>query len=420
LFGAALLFLLLLTSCGAPPPGDSWPGISTDGKYVYVAFKEHILRIDPVVNAPEGQKPTFRLIDWLAEVPNKAPAYGPPAVDAEGNTYVGTYDHKVYAFDASGKPLPGWSTPTFADKIIGGAFVKDDLLYVPMGDKGVRALDRKTGVERWAFTNTRYGVWATPQIVDNTLYAASLDHHVYALDAKTGEPLWQVNLNGAIGGAPLFDNGTLYVGTFANELSAISVTERKVVNTFRTEGWVWGTPIIKEGILYFGDLKGWVYALDLKGWQLKWKVQDTEHPGAVRGRLALTQRKETVDGKEVVKDMIIAGSESKFLRAYDAASGQVLWTSAIATEERILSDLIVIGDDIIFTTLSPSQIVAAFSVQTGRLNWRVSLPDQGQWHQTLTARPPITATPTQPTAASTAAPTVAPTVAPTAAATAAQ
>jgi hypothetical protein len=140
---------------------------------------------------------------------------------------------------------------------------------------------------------------------------------------------------------------------------------------------------------------------------VKWKVQDTEHPGAIRGRLGLTQREE--NGEK--KDIIIAGSESKYLRAYDAANGQVIWTSAIAAEERILSDLIVIGDDIIFTTLSPSQIVAAFSVQSGRLNWRVSLPDQNQWQQTLTARPPITATPIPPTAASTAAPTAAATAA---------
>jgi outer membrane protein assembly factor BamB len=403
LVGAVLLFLLLLTSCGAPPPGDSWPGISTDGKHIYVAFKEHIMRIDPVVNAPAGQQPTFRLIDWLAEVPNKAPSYAPPAVDAEGNTYIGTYDHKVYAFDPSGRPLPGWSAPTFTDKIIGGGQIKDDLLYVPMGDKGVRALDRKTGIERWSFTTTRNGVWATPLVVDNTLYIASFDHNVYALDAKSGEPLWQVNLNGAIGGTPLYDNGMLYVGTFANDLNAISVENRKVVNTFRTEGLVWGTPVTKDGILYFGDLKGWVYALDLASWQVKWKVQDTEHPGAVRGRLALTQRQEN----DKVQDVIIAGSESKYLRAYNAANGQVVWTSAIAAEERILSDLIVVGDDIIFTTLSPSQIVAAFSVQTGRLNWRVSLPDQGQWQQTLTARPPTTATPIPPTAASTAAPTAA-------------
>jgi outer membrane protein assembly factor BamB len=367
-----------------------------------VAFKEYIMRIDPVVNAPAGQQPTFRPIDWMAEIPNKAPVYAPPAVDAEGNTYIGSYDHKVYAFDVLGKPLPGWSTPTFANKIIGGAQIKDDLIYVGMGDNGIRALDRKTGIERWSFANTRYGVWATPLAVDNTLYVASLDHNLYALDAKTGEPLWQVQLNGAIGGTPLFDNGTLYVGTFANNLYAISIESRKVVNTFATEGWVWGTPVVKDGILYFGDLKGWVYALDLASWQVKWKVRDTERPGAIRGRLALTQR----DGK----DIVIAGSESKYLRAYDVENGQLVWTSAIAAEERILSDLIVMGDDIIFTTLSPSQIVAAFSVQTGQLNWRVSLPDQGQWQQTLTARPPTTATPIPPTAASTAAPTAGSTV----------
>ena len=34
--GAALLFILVLSACGTPLAGESWAGISTDGRYIYV------------------------------------------------------------------------------------------------------------------------------------------------------------------------------------------------------------------------------------------------------------------------------------------------------------------------------------------------------------------------------------------------
>ena len=46
LAGVALLFVLLLSACGPGIAGESWAGISTDGKYVYVAWKEDMFRVN--------------------------------------------------------------------------------------------------------------------------------------------------------------------------------------------------------------------------------------------------------------------------------------------------------------------------------------------------------------------------------------
>jgi outer membrane protein assembly factor BamB len=397
LFGAALLLGLTVTSCGAPIPGESWAGISTDGTYLYVAYKEQIIRVTPPIADPNtNQRSSVGQVDWLTQSPGKAHMYAPPAVSDDGVLYEGAYDHKVYAFSKNGGVLNTWNSPIGTDKIVGGVLINGDLVYVPMGDKGIKALDRKSGAERWFYSGTKYGVWSTPIIVDDILYFASLDHNIYALDATTGTYKWQVDLGGAMAGKPLYNNGTLYVGTFANELAAVSLADQKIVNRYATRGWVWGAPVLYNDTLYFADLKGWIYALDPATFKLKWEVTDADHPGAIRGSLAVAKIKR---GNTDV-DIVIAGSESKYLRAYEAATGQIVWTSAISTEDQILSDLIVLGNDVIFTTLSDRQLVVAFSTETGQKFWQVSLtPDDVNRLLTPTSAPASTPVPTATSAA---------------------
>lgn len=396
IFGAALLLLLTLTSCGEPLPGESWAGISSDGQYVYVAFQQNLFRIyvDP------GNPAATRQIEWVAQTPEKAHLYAPPTLSEDGMMYVGGYDGKVHVFSTAGKHIASWNTSA-NQRIVGNALIhkfddNSDFLYVGMGDHGIRAFDRKSGTERWSYLKSRYGVWGAPVVVGGTLYFGSLDHHLYALNAKDGSYLWDIDLGGAIADSPLHDNGILYVGTFKNELVAVSLETRQIVRRYPTRGWVWGTPRLKDGKLYFGDLKGWVYKIDANTFTLEWEKNDPERPDkAIRGSLAFAK---VMDGNKE-REIVIAGSESKYLRAYYTDTGDVRWTSAISADASILSDLIVIGNDVIFTTLSDQQIVAAFNVEKGNKSWQVNLPNEVTRIQTATTVPPATRTPGPATAA---------------------
>ena len=374
---AGLLFVVLLSACGAPLAGDSWANLSTDGKYIYVSYKENIFKVDPLA----GGESTSRQMMWLGQAPDKGHMYAAPAIGEDGTLYVGTWDKHFLAFNTT-SPNPIWKAPsgtaTFTDKIVGGALVNGDLVYVGLGDKGLTALNRKTGSEMWTFKDTQYGVWSTPVIADGTLYFGSLDHYLYALDAQSGKLKGKIDLGGAIGATPLIVDTTLYVGTFDNKFYAISVFNpgaMKIINTFVTEGWVWSTPALQDGVLFFGDLSGYLYALDTTAtdWsKAKWKVTDTEHPGAIRGKVALT----TITINEKPQQIVIAGSEGKFLNAYDVATGARVWAAAAGTDDKILSDLIVIGDYVIFTTLSENQILRAYNIKTGYGAWSVKLSDE--------------------------------------------
>jgi outer membrane protein assembly factor BamB len=399
--GAALLLMVVLTSCSGIVTGDSWAGISTDDQYVYVAYKNHVFRVNPGEANATNTRSVIRHIDWMAQASaDTSNMYAPPT-KSDGVLFVGSYDRKLYAFSVGGGLLPSWSSPTTSDKIVGSPTVTDNLVYVGMGDKGVRAYDRKTGTESWAYTDTAYGVWASPLVIGDILYFASLDHYLYVLNAQTGDFVSKLDLGGAVAGnlLPAPDRGLLYIGTLGNRVIAVSIAEPralKIVSSYDTRGWVWGTPVLnsKGDTLYFADLAGYVYALDTSTFTLKWQATDTERPGGIRGRLALAPAP-----KRENQELVIAGSESKYLRAYDAQSGQPAWTSAISANDRVLSDLVVIGNDVIFATVSENQLVAAFDVNTGQVAWGVDYSAEVTRMQTATNIPLPTDTPKAPAAA---------------------
>jgi outer membrane protein assembly factor BamB len=387
-FGAAFLLLLVLSACGAPIAGESWPGISTDGKYIYVADKDNVFRINPVSANPAA---TVRNIEWLAKVPGGAHAYGPPAIGPDKTLYIGAYDHKVYAFPQNAsQPIPAIlganSTNPPTDRFIAGGLLKDGVLYIGMGDHGVKAYNTQTGNEKWTFLDTKYGVWSTPILEQGTLYFGSLDHFLYALNPEDGTVKWKLDLGGAIAASPLYDNGVLYVGTFNNELVSVSAETHSVIKRITTKGWVWSTPALKDGVLYFGDLSGMVYALDEKTLDQKWAKSYPDYPGGVRGSPAVVD----VTDKGKSQRIVFVGSENKHLMAFYAADGAPFWQNGVSesvTNDQILSDIIVMGDDAIVTTLNDTQVVFAYNIRTGKLNWIVDVNAENERLKTATSVP---------------------------------
>ncbi len=379
-FGAAVILVLVLAGCTAPV-GESWAGISTDGRYVYVSNKEQVFRVDTIGNAGD---PTHRAIDWLSQAVGKPHFYAPAAVSPDGAVYVGAYDKKLYAFNSDkGGALSGWAPPLTEDKIIGPATVAGSLVYVGMGNKGIRAFDAKSGVQTASYAGTQFGVWSAPLVIGDSVYFTSLDHSLYALTAGTLTYKWQVALGDGSAGTPIFDNGTLFVGTFGGKLLAIDTTGADpackdhvpcVVRSFSTKdnAWIWGSPQLDEGVLYFGDLNGAVYAVDAKTFTTKWTAADKDNAGGIRGSVAIATGIKPLTKPDASK-VIIVGSESKNVYAYDARDGSLVWKSALVMNDKILSDVLVVKNDAIFTTLDDNQIVVALNVISGQIDWQINL-----------------------------------------------
>jgi outer membrane protein assembly factor BamB len=372
LLSAALLFLLFLTACTVPP-GDAWPGLTVADNYVYVAYRDVVFRIN-VNDAPRGQAEG---IDWAARPANNTLAYTPPALSEDGAVFVGTFSHQVFKFLPSSPqqgPVSDWVVPTTAERIVGQPVINNGLVYVPQGDQGILAYDIVAGgAPRYTFKDTEYGVWARPIVDDEAglIYIASLDHNLYALNQADLTLNWKLDLDGPIAGTPLKLGNRLYVGTFNSELIEVDLSERQIVNRFATKDWIWGTPVHNEGILYFADLDGWIYALDLENWSLLHEQRDTENPAAIRGAMV------------VAGDRLIAGSENGRLRAYSLDGLSPIWTATVTT--RILGDLVLIGEDVIFTTIDENQLVIAYNINTGNRSWSKAKPSQDDINRLATA-----------------------------------
>ena len=108
--------------------------------------------------------------------------------------YVGSYDHKLYAFDAqTGSIL--WAAET-GDIIISKPAVADGIVCVGSEDYNLYAFDAATGTKLWSFT-TGYYVDSDPAIVDGVVYFGSEDSKVYALSLHTGALLWSYQTGGS-------------------------------------------------------------------------------------------------------------------------------------------------------------------------------------------------------------------------------
>lgn len=397
--GAALLLIgLLLTGCTALALPESWAGLTVDGtlqdgryvdaRYLYVAYRDVVFRIDLTRDAAgrtiePNQRATDRFVDWAARSNNNGQMFAAPALEQreEGvRVYVGSYNHAVYAFapdsGVRSAPLPNWVAPIGTEKVIGEALVHGDRVYVGQGDRGIKAFSTSTGALVASFDGTGFGVWSAPVLDEqrNVLYFGSMDRHIYALDADTLELLWRVEVGGAVAASPLLHEGVLYFGTLTSELIALdahmesgmasSNQSDRILRRYKAEGWIWSTPVLANETLYFGDLRGYVHAVDAATFTPRWKATDQERRGGIRGRVAV------VDGR------VIAGSESKHLRAYNAESGALIWTSSPAEAERILGDVVVVGEMVITTTKSEERLVVAYDLLSGGRLWSVRKPSQ--------------------------------------------
>ena len=98
--------------------------------------------------------------------------------------------------------------------------IDDGLLYAADFSGFLHCLDVTTGEEVWVH-DTFAAVWGSPLVVDGKVYLGDEDGDVVVLRAgRELEPLAEMNLGGAVYGAPIAANGVLFINS-ASELFAL-------------------------------------------------------------------------------------------------------------------------------------------------------------------------------------------------------
>jgi outer membrane protein assembly factor BamB len=198
-------------------------------------------------------------------------------------------NHGLHVVDAA----TGSERWMFEGTNIKTATVAGDLVYVTDREPGdstelettvVRAIDTATGQERWhvAVSNG----W--PVVDDGVLVTGTSEGFLLGLDAATGAERWryQVSTQNGAGNAALAD-GVAYVGAgaegfFAVDASSGTLLWRGDIDDDRT-----GTAVVAEGIAYLGGATdnetGHLYAFDAKSGDLMWTREGLASPAVLDG-----------------------------------------------------------------------------------------------------------------------------------------
>ena len=334
---------LVLSSCTMGPRAVGTPGLTAGEDTVYLAFQQYVYSVNSELGTEVWRYPSKGNIQVVF--------YAPPEVDGDA-LYVGDLANKFHKLNsATGAEV--WTFDQAKGWFIGKAKAAGDIILAPSSDRSLYALD-DSGSLMWKFSKD-FALWGQPVVVGDSVYFGSLDHKVYALNLQTGEPLWEVQLSGAINASPLFDpeTGLLYVGSLGKEMVAINAESGKISWSYPEDGTissVWATPILQEGQLIFADETGKIISLDPKTGSFNWTIE----AGA-----------KMMGGLLAIEGGFVTVMEDGTVRAFDYERNP-LWTRTINGE--LYTTPVLSNDVIVIAAFKSDSLLYGFD-QNGNQIW---------------------------------------------------
>jgi outer membrane protein assembly factor BamB len=199
--------------------------------------------------------------------------------------------------------------------------------YVAGTDGEVRALDAKSGAQRWR-VQTGQRVSAGPGSDGSRVAVGTLDGDLIVLDGADGEQLWTHSMLAEVLTPPVVTRDAVYAVGIDGRVHALDASTGKSRWTFDTNVPLLtlrgtGELLLDGERLIVGAANGKVYALDVSGGDVIWEAM----PGESKGRNEL-ERLVDVDGRIAVDrgDVFAAAFQGK-AQALTGDSGSPLWTA---------------------------------------------------------------------------------------------
>lgn len=375
-FRRPAIFLLiiasyLLVACGARTANTNWPGLSTDGEKVYVAYGPEVIAYDVESQSEAWSFPT--------ESSPTLQFFAAPSVQ-DGRIILGDFGASggmlspgvvvtLYALNNTEQGTPGslWTNGELvSDRVVAPPLQVGDQLFVGTANNFVMAIDATTGAKQWEF-EVGHSIWGQPAYKEGVLYVSSLDRSIYALDAGTGQPLWQTELSGALASSPVVNTKLVYVASFDNQLHALDMQTGEEKWAATAQDWIWDSPAFADGVVYFVDIKGNVFAVNGESGEQIWS-QQLNLP---------VQTSPVVVGETVY---IASGDDSDAeiprgaLTALEAATGSQLWQKTAPGP--LYTTPVVVDNSIIVALQSEQDLLIAFDLETGGQNWDYLPPQE--------------------------------------------
>jgi outer membrane protein assembly factor BamB len=270
---------------------------------------------------------------WVAAA-GSAVGFSSPAVAANGDVFIGSYDGSVYAFTSAG--VQKWKRVTGGPIDSSPAVSEDGTIYVGSADGNLYALNPVTGSVIWT-RPVPAAITGGPSLSpDGIIYfgTAAPDNKVYAADALSGVILGTFSgATDSIDSSPALslDNKTLYVGSQDGSVYAVNVSNPAALTQswkFSTGGQIYvSSPVVApNGDIFIGATDGRLYGLTSAG-LLKAGFPFSVPSGApIYGSPALSQ-----DGATVYFGVFdnVSGLDENKVYAITAATATPLWESPV-------------------------------------------------------------------------------------------
>jgi len=228
----------------------------------------------------------------------------PLAVDA-GRLFVPYRGTSLDAVDATTGATTLWSASI---PVASPAAVADGTVYVGGSDGNVYALAADTGAQRWA-AHTAGSVSQPVAVANGVVYAGSDDGHLYAFDEATGTQKWSVSSGGPTQAYPSVGDGMVFVASAHgfNAFDAVTGAQR-----WTFAGGLFSNffaAAVDRAKVYLTDETGPLRAFDVATGTLLWSSPVSGHPW------------EPADANGVLYVGTDAGGS-----AFNTDTGAVLWT----------------------------------------------------------------------------------------------
>ena len=270
-----LLMTFVLTSCAGAAIAENWPGVSTDGENLFVAYGAGVFGIEAASQD----------LLWSYKPENAGLFfYAPPSVE-NGRAVVGDFGAtqgmlspktivSIYGLDVTSRTANiEWTRDDLAeDRVVAAPLQVDGVAYVATSDNLLLALDPESGDEIWRF-EAQFSIWAQPTFHEGTLFVASMDRHVYAINASDGTEQWSTELTGAMSAQPVLNpaENLVYAANYDGAVHALSMDDGSEQWAVEATDWIWSAPALDNGTLYFGDSSGNIFAVDAANGDVIWQ-----------------------------------------------------------------------------------------------------------------------------------------------------
>jgi outer membrane protein assembly factor BamB len=268
----------------------------------------------------------------------------------KGTIYLTTNSNALFALDVAS----GGQKFTFTVESAGLAYSHGVLYFGNSQDNNFYAVDALTGKQIWDFPAV--ATLGPPAIAGDTIFVGSYNNNLYAIDTS-GNKLWSTNLGYDGGRSPWYFNGALYLPNQAY-LDVVNASN----GTLNWRKYIFPrNPTVVNGIVYVEGFDSTgeqplVYAFDAATGNTLWTYNLVEDsPGS----------------SAVANGLVFVSVSNQPIRALNAATGQLVWTSVNMYS---VSSAMEISNNILYVT--SGALICALDCSSGNLLWSAPLDPQ--------------------------------------------